>query len=47
MNADDITRIPNFNVPGTVPTGQNRPAPLLNSTDFWAQGVNFGLEFRY
>ena len=43
----DITRIPNFPVPGTVPTGQNRPAPLLNSTDFWAQGINVGLEFRY
>ena len=27
--------------------GTPRPAPLLNSSDFWAQGVNLGLEFRY
>lgn len=43
----DITNIPNFPVPGTVATGQNRPAPTLASTDFWAQGINVGLEFRY
>jgi hypothetical protein len=24
-----------------------RPAFTFNSSDFWAQGVNFGLEFRY
>jgi hypothetical protein len=28
-------------------TNPNRPAPLFNNTDFWAQGVTFGLEFRY
>jgi len=27
--------------------GQNRPAAPRDSTDFWAQGVSFGLEFRY
>jgi hypothetical protein len=27
--------------------GPARPAVNLNSTDFWAQGINFGLEFRY
>jgi Putative beta barrel porin-7 (BBP7) len=27
--------------------GPARPAVLLRDTDFWAQGVNFGLEFRY
>jgi len=27
--------------------GQASPAPLFNRTDFWAQGVNFGFEFRY
>jgi hypothetical protein len=40
------TRIPTdtrFN-PGAGPP---RPAVLLRGTDFWAQGINFGLEFRY
>jgi hypothetical protein len=27
--------------------GPARPAPLFNRTDFWAQGLEFGLEFRY
>jgi hypothetical protein len=27
--------------------GPARPAVLLRDTDFWAQGINFGLEFRY
>jgi Putative beta barrel porin-7 (BBP7) len=27
--------------------GPARPALVLRDTDFWAQGVNFGLEFRY
>ncbi len=27
--------------------GPARPAPVLRDTDFWAQGVNFGVEFRY
>lgn len=30
--------------PGTGPAS---PAVVLKSTDFWAQGVSFGLEFRY
>lgn len=25
----------------------NRPAPLFNTTGFWAQGLNFGMELRY
>ncbi|MFO0967330.1 MAG: BBP7 family outer membrane beta-barrel protein [Gemmataceae bacterium] len=43
---------PNINL-GQVPfrgganTGQNRPAVLFRTSDFWAQGVNFGLEYRY
>lgn len=32
--------------PGTL-VGPARPAPLLKSTDFWAQGVNLGFEIRY
>jgi hypothetical protein len=27
--------------------GPAQPAPLFNRSDFWAQGLNFGLEFRY
>lgn len=28
-------------------TGASRPQPLFNHTDFWVQGITFGLEFRY
>jgi Putative beta barrel porin-7 (BBP7) len=31
---------------GTL-VGPAQPAPLLNRSDFWAQGISFGLEFRY
>jgi hypothetical protein len=27
--------------------GPARPVPVLRDTDFWAQGINFGVEFRY
>jgi len=27
--------------------GTPRPAPLFNSTDFWAQGLSAGMEFRF
>ncbi len=27
--------------------GPAQPAPLFNRSDFWAQGISFGLEFRY
>jgi hypothetical protein len=42
----DVTNIPNFGT-GAVPTGQARPMPLLRGSDFWAQGINFGVEFRF
>jgi hypothetical protein len=42
----DETLIPNF-PSGAAPAGRNRPVPLFHQSDFWAQGVNFGLEFRY
>jgi hypothetical protein len=32
---------------GAPVTPPARPAPVLKDTDFWAQGFNFGLEFRY
>jgi hypothetical protein len=42
----DVTQVPNFPV-GAMPVGQNRPAVLFKTSDFWTQGINFGLEFRY
>ena len=33
--------------PGAAPGGPASPSPLFNRSDFWAQGVNFGLEFCY
>jgi hypothetical protein len=32
---------------GGVLQGPASPTPLFNRTDFWAQGVTFGLEFRF
>ncbi len=42
----DVTQIPNFGA-SALPTGQARPAALVRDTDFWAQGISFGMEFRY
>jgi hypothetical protein len=42
----DVTRIPNF-VTKDMPTGLIRPAPLFQSTDFWAQGLSVGVEVRW
>jgi hypothetical protein len=40
--------IPNFgSQPGTPAGDSRRPAVPFRDSDFWAQGVNFGLEFRY
>jgi hypothetical protein len=49
---DQIDRVINpSQVPSTLGagalTGPARPAVLLKSTDFWAQGINLGLEFRF
>jgi hypothetical protein len=30
-----------------VATGAAQPSFLFRDTDFWAQGISFGLEFRY
>jgi hypothetical protein len=45
----DVTRIPVFIPPGVMvaPANEVRPAPLFRETDFWAQGLNAGLEFRW
>jgi hypothetical protein len=50
--ADQIDRtvnpsqFPNFTGPGTL-NGPARPAFQFNDKDFWAQGMNVGLEFRF
>lgn len=41
----DVNQIPNF-TPGP-PTNRVRPTVPFSQTDFWAQGLNFGLEYRY
>ena len=43
----DITRIPNFQVPGVSPLATPAPGVPFRSTDFWAQGLNFGVELRW
>jgi hypothetical protein len=44
----DVTRIPNFTLPFPVtPVFPPRPAPLINATDFWAQGLTFGVELTF
>jgi hypothetical protein len=34
-------------LPPEPPTGENRPAVLMRTSDFWAQGMNFGLDYRF
>ena len=41
----DVNRIPNG--PLAAPVTQVRPAPLFNTTDFWAQGINVGAEYTW
>jgi hypothetical protein len=47
----DVTQVPNFVPPGVTvppnPTGVPRPLVPFRESTFWAQGVTFGLEFRY
>jgi hypothetical protein len=47
----DVTQVPNFVPPGVTvppnPTGVPRPLVPFRESNFWAQGVTFGLEFRY
>jgi hypothetical protein len=46
-NQIDLGINPNLVPPVTTTAGPARPAFLFHGSDFWAQGVNFGLEFRY
>jgi hypothetical protein len=41
----DVNRIPRF--PPEPPIVGVRPAVLFKETEFWAQGVNFGMEVRF
>ena len=45
----DVNNIPRFaGAAGSdPPVFPPRPAPRFNDTDFWAQGVNLGVEFRW
>jgi hypothetical protein len=46
--ANQIDRVVNTSfLPPATPSLPVRPAFVFKGTDFWAQGVNFGLEFRY
>lgn len=42
----DVTRIPNFPTQATR-LNTVRPAPNLNTTDFTAQGIQFGVQFKW
>lgn len=42
VQAPAVTGIPNAPLVGPA-----RPMPLFQHSDFWAQGINFGLELRY
>ncbi len=44
----DAARIPNFAVPGSpAPLPFPRPQPQLTTTDFFAQGLNFGMQWTW
>ena len=44
----DPARIPNFPLPnGGSPVFPPQPAPLFRTTDFFAQGINFGIQFTW
>lgn len=43
----DVTRIPNFPVEGVTPLPQTRPVQTFKDSDFFAQGLNFGIQFNW
>jgi hypothetical protein len=47
--AVDAARIPNFPLPGSpaILPGAPRPGPYFHTNDFFAQGINFGLQFNW
>src|SRR5262249_4221487 len=42
----NVAQLPSQVGPGAV-VGPARPAPIFHGSDFWAQGLSFGLELRY
>ncbi|MFL5341950.1 MAG: BBP7 family outer membrane beta-barrel protein [Gemmataceae bacterium] len=42
----DPARIPNYLPVGTAPTSMH-PQPTFARSDFWAQGINFGLQLKW
>jgi hypothetical protein len=42
----DVSLVPNPPV-GVPPSGQNRPQPTFTRSDYWAQGIQLGVEFRW
>jgi hypothetical protein len=45
----DAARIPNFPLAGSPAplAGSTRPGPYFHNTDFFAQGINFGMQFKW
>ncbi|MBN9517766.1 BBP7 family outer membrane beta-barrel protein [bacterium] len=44
----DAARVPNFPLPGSpAPLAFPRPVPQMTTTDFFAQGINFGLQWTW
>ena len=44
----DVTKIPQFlQFSSVTAVNPPRPAPIINGTPFWAQGITIGMEFRY
>lgn len=43
----DPSQVPLFARPGGTNGNTEHPVPLLTRSDFWLQGMMFGLEFRY
>jgi hypothetical protein len=43
----DVTQIPNFTIAGARPTGQPNPGVPFRQSDYWAQGIMIGIEYRY
>jgi hypothetical protein len=39
--------IPNFDLAGIPPSQAARPAVLFKTTDYWAQGITFGVEVQF
>ncbi len=43
----DVTQIPNFNIAGAKPISPSTPNVPFQQSNYWAQGIMIGIEFRY